>query len=140
LQIDRNQDRKGSNLGHADAGRYRLLVPRLKRFPERLLAVGLIKRNDAQRPPKLVQTAKHGGFSEFATEFFLNLGCRQNAATFQQLPYVGNERGDAVSADGARRVLPVAISAQSVDEGEGLGAGQKIGIIAGGAKQVERQS
>src|SRR5271170_5794513 len=111
-------------------------MTRLERLPKCLLSVGLIERNHAQRSPKLMQRAEHGSFGEFPAQFFLNLGCRQNAAAFQQLPYVGDEGGDTVCASGARRVLPVAISAQSVDEGEGLGADQKIGIIAGGAKQV----
>jgi hypothetical protein len=86
-----------------------------------------------------MQGAKHGSFGQLLAQLILNLGRRQYAASFQQLPDVGDQRRDAIRARCSRSVLPVAIAAQRVDKGQRLGAHQKIRMVARRAKQVERQ-
>jgi hypothetical protein len=86
-----------------------------------------------------MQRAKHCGFGELLAQLALNLARRQHAAPLQQLPYMGDQRRDAIGARCARCALPVAVAAQRVDKWQRLGAHQKIGMIARRAKQVERK-
>lgn len=114
-------------------------MTRLQRFPNGLPTISLKERYHPQRCPEFVQGAKNGGFGQLLAKLFLDLWCGEYAAALEQLPDVGNERRDTVSAGGAGCMLPVAITAEGVDERKSLDADEKIRMIAGGPQQVERQ-
>jgi hypothetical protein len=139
LQIHRHQHRERRDLGHADARGHRLLVSGLQRLPQRFLASALIQGNDAHRGPELVQGAQHGGLGQLPAQLLLDFRRGQNAAAFQQLPDVGDEGGDAIGARGSRGVLPVAVAAQCVNEGQRLFADQEVGVVGRRAEQIQRQ-
>jgi hypothetical protein len=86
-----------------------------------------------------MQSADHRGFGQLFAQIFLDLARRQHAAPFEQLPDMCNQRRDAVRARCAGGALEVAIAAQRVNKGQGLGAHQKIRVIGWRAEQIERQ-
>ncbi len=87
-----------------------------------------------------MERAEHGRFRQFLAQLFLYLAGRQDATAFEQLPGMGDERGDAIRACGPRCALPVAVATQSVDKGQRLGADEEVGMVTCGAEKVERQS
>ncbi len=87
-----------------------------------------------------MQRAKHCGFGQLLAQLGLDLARRQYAAALEQLPDMGDERGDAIGARSARCTLPVAIAAEGVDKGQRLGAYEKVGMIGLRAEEIERQS
>jgi hypothetical protein len=114
-------------------------MARLQRLPERFLAIALVKRNYAERGPELVQRTQHGGLGQLLAELFLDFSGRQDSALLQQLPDMGDEGRDAIRSGGARRMFPVAVAAQRINERQRFHADQKVGIVRGCAEQVQRE-
>jgi hypothetical protein len=85
-----------------------------------------------------MQRAQYCGLGELAAEFFANLCCRQNPSPLEQAPYLSNQRRDPRSTGKARRMFPVAISAQRVNKRQRLFAHHKIRMVGSRSQQIER--
>jgi len=136
LKIKRDEHRKRGHLRHVRSGVERLLLAGLKRFPEGGLAVGLVERGDAHRAPELIKRTQSCGFGELAADLIFEFVCTEDAFAFQHLPHLLHEWRDARGA-GARRVLPVAVAAHCEDERQRIGADNKVGVVGGGAEQIQ---
>jgi hypothetical protein len=95
-------------------------------------------RADAQGLPKLAQGAQHRSFGKLAAQCFPCLGGGKRARVLQDLPQLQHQGRDLVPRGFLRRLLPVRISAQGKNVGQGLAVGEKIRLLGHRAQQIER--